>query len=80
MKMKDMKNRIIVGLPIGCGKCVLPKGYAGAIFHSVNGETICNFCIERQERKFLGGKQLISDLNLDTDEQVGVTVSGRKKF
>jgi len=78
MKMKDTKNRIIFGLPTGCGKCVLPKGYAGAIFHSVNSETICNFCIEHQEREFLGGKQLISDLNIDTNEQVGVTVSGGK--
>lgn len=73
-----MKDRIIIGLPPGCGKCVFPKEYAGAVFRSVNSETVCNFCFEHQERKFLGGKQLIGDLNLDTDEQVGVTVSGGK--
>lgn len=73
-----MKDKIIIGLPLGCGKCVLPKGYAGAVFHSINSETVCNFCIEHQERKFLGDKQLICDLNLDADERVGVTVSGGK--
>ncbi|MBU3924988.1 hypothetical protein KJ854_03555 [Patescibacteria group bacterium] len=57
---------------------MLPKGYAGAVFHSINSETVCNFCIEHQERKFLGDKQLICDLNLDADERVGVTVSGGK--
>lgn len=85
--MEKMKRRMfefregkekVIGLPLGCDRCVLPQGYAGASFSSVGNETICNFCLEHQKLKFLGGKQLISDLNLGANEQVGITVSGGK--
>lgn len=69
----------INGLPFACEKCVLPKGGAGVnFFHNGNSGKICNFCSEHQEPTFLGEERLICDLNLDTNEQIGITVSGGK--
>ncbi len=64
---------------IGCDKCVLPKEYAGASFgKQANLSAVCNFCSEFRKREFLGEEQLHRDLDLATDEKVGVTVSGGK--
>jgi len=71
-------EEVTIGLPLACDRCVIPQGYAGATFSHIKDRTICNFCLDHQERKFLGGKQLIHDLNLGSNEQVGVTVSGGK--
>ncbi|MFH1392740.1 MAG: hypothetical protein ABIG90_03700 [bacterium] len=73
-----MKLKITHGLPIGCSKCVIPENYAGARFYSVDNNPTCNFCLNHQEREFLGEQQLIADLSLEDEEQVGVTVSGGK--
>jgi glucosamine--fructose-6-phosphate aminotransferase (isomerizing) len=75
---EETSLKIEVGLPLGCDRCVLPEGYAGAIFINKNGETVCNFCLDYKEPTFLGGEQLIQDLDLKENEQVGVTVSGGK--
>lgn len=68
-----------IGLPIGCDSCVLPVGYAGTEFiQSTEGSTICNYCTDHREPVFLGFDQLIKDLDLQSGEKVGVTVSGGK--
>lgn len=67
------------GPAIGCDRCVLPDNYAGASFaqHETLGN-VCNFCSEFRKREFLGEEQFIYDLDLGSDEKVGVTVSGGK--
>src|SRR3990167_3848798 len=74
------ERRILpIGLPLGCDKCVLPAGYAGADFvEEKSGKTICNFCKDHVEPIFLGEDQFIYDLGLQEGEQIGVTVSGGK--
>lgn len=71
------KNRE-AGLSLGCNRCILPHSYTGATFRIENNETVCNFCLDHNESRFLGKEQFIRDLNLEKDEQVGVTVSGGK--
>lgn len=74
----EAKKEIGVGLPLGCSRCVLPVGYAGAEFINTDDIPVYNFCLGHQEPDFLGEDRLFQDLNLSVKEKVGITVSGGK--
>ncbi len=71
-----MKKVTIVGL--ACHRCVMPENYSGISIIGENGMRICSACKDHKERSFEGADGLIRNLNLDSHEKVGVTVSGGK--
>lgn len=71
-----MKKVAIVEL--ACQWCVMPENYSGLAIVDFNGTRICSSCNDHRERSFEGAEGLINNLNLGSQERVGVTVSGGK--
>lgn len=74
--MSVMKKIPIVSL--ACYRCVMPENYTDITIHDVDGVQMCTACKDHKEKTFGGAEALIQNLDLDPQEQVGVTVSGGK--
>jgi hypothetical protein len=60
----------------GCPKCGLSRRYSDRFAKTNSG--LCAFCETFVEPVFLGEQALIRDIDLQTGEKVGITVSGGK--
>ena len=75
--LQEKYEEVIIGL--GCDYCVIPHDYKTAKFKiDTHGKKVCNYCEHHHQKKFKGLKQLKEDINLKTNEKIGVMVSGSK--